>query len=189
MPRLKPNASICSVARSLDLLGDRWAFLLIREVLFGTHRFDDFAAHLGIARNVLTHRLAKLVEAGIFIQTPLRTDGRRMGYNLTPMGEGLVPALVALMQWGDQWLHTSETVPIKVIKRSSGKEVLPLRILDADGHALAVKDLDWAPGPGASHQAIASLVHAYEAQRVRQPRPIPTVRHTVQMKPKTTEGH
>lgn len=175
---------MCSVARSLDLLGDRWALLLIREVLFGTHRFDDFAAHLGIARNVLTRRLATLVEAGVLIQTPLKTDGRRLGYNLSPMGEDLVPALIALMQWGDRWLHTSGTVPIKVIERSSGKEVRPLRILDASGRALAVKDLDWAPGPGASHPAIAPLVRAYEAQRVREPRPVPKVSHTVGKKPK-----
>ncbi|MEJ8826209.1 helix-turn-helix domain-containing protein [Variovorax humicola] len=175
MPSTNLNEPMCSIARSLDLLGDRWALLLIREVLFGTRRFDDFAAHLGIARNVLTQRLAKLVEAGVLVQTPLKIEGRRLGYSLSPMGEDLVPALIALMQWGDRWLHSPETVPIKVIERSNGKEVRRLQIRDASGSPLAVKDLDWTPGPGASHPAIAALVRAYEAQRVSEARPIPPV--------------
>lgn len=179
-PRLEEP--MCSVARSLSLLGDRWALLLVREVLFGTRRFDDFAAHLGIARNVLTRRLAKLVDAGVLVQTPLKSEGRRMGYSLSPMGEDLVPALIALMQWGDRWLHTPKTVPIKVIERGNGKEVRPLQILGAKGNPLAFADLDWAPGPGAAHPAIASLVRAYEAQRVIEPRPVPSVNDAVQRK-------
>lgn len=167
---------MCSIARSLDLLGDRWTLLLVREILFGTRRFDDFASHLGIARNVLSQRLAKLVEAGILVRTPLKADGRRLGYLLTPMGEDLAPALIALMQWGDRWLHTPRTIPIRVIERSSGKEVRPLQVLGGSGSPLALEDLDWAPGPGASHPAIAPLVRAYEAQRAIPPRPIPVVR-------------
>ena len=88
------------------------------------------------------------------------------------------------MQWGDRWLHTPETVPIKVIERSIGKEVRALQILDAGGSPLALKDLDWAPGPGASHPAIAALVRAYEAQRVSEPRPIPPVSGAVGKKRK-----
>lgn len=175
---------MCSIARSLTLLGDRWALLLVREILFGTRRFDDFAAHLGIARNVLAHRLAKLVDAGVLVQTPLKAEGCRMGYSLSPMGEDLVPALIALMQWGDRWLHTPETVPIKVIERGNGNEVRPLQILDAKGKPLAFGDLDWAPGPGAAHPAIAALVRTYEAQRVIEPRPAPPLNASVQTKTK-----
>lgn len=173
MPRRSVQKSVCSVARSLDLLGDRWALLLIREILFGTHRFDDFAAHLGIARNVLTNRLSKLVEAGIVIQTPLKAEGRRQGYRLTSVGEDLVPALIALMQWGDRWLQSPDTIPIRVIERSSGKEIAPVAIHSTAGKRLAVDDLDWAPGPGASDPEIAPLIAAYEAQRRVEPRPVP----------------
>jgi DNA-binding HxlR family transcriptional regulator len=165
---------MCSAARSLELLGDRWVLLLIREVVFGTRRFEDFAAHLGIARNVLSDRLAKLVEAGVLVQAPLRVDGRRLGYRLSEMGEDLVPVLVALMQWGDRWLQTPATVPIRVIERASGKELARMRPRNAAGKELGIRDLDWAPGPGARHPSIAPLIAAYEAQRRIEPRPIPT---------------
>jgi DNA-binding HxlR family transcriptional regulator len=175
VPRQKPIASVCSAARSLELLGDRWVLLLIREVLFGTRRFEDFAAHLGIARNVLSNRLAKLVKAGVLVQVPLRIDGRRQGYRLSEMGEDLVPVLVALMQWGDRWLQTPDTIPIRVIERATGKELLRMRPRNAAGKELGFRDFDWAPGPGARHPNIAPLIAAYEAQRRIEPRPIPEV--------------
>ena len=173
MPRFKPSESLCSVVRSLDLLGDRWTLLLIREVVFGTRRFDDFAAHLGIARNVLSVRLAKLVEAGVLMQEPLQAEGRRQGYRLTEMGEDLLPVLMSLMQWGDRWLQTPETIPIRIVERASGKPLPALRVRNAAGKTLALADLDWEPGPGAGHPLMAPLVAAYEAQRRTKPRPVP----------------
>lgn len=175
MPSIKPTKSRCSAARALDLLGDRWSFLLIREVVFGTRRFDDFAAHLGIARNVLSSRLAKLVNAGLLMQTPLQADGLRMGYRLSEMGEDLVPVLMALMQWGDRWLQTPDSIPIRVVERGTGKEIPRLFVRNAAGKKLGVRELDWAPGPGAKHPAIAHLVKAYEAQRRIDPRPAPKI--------------
>ena len=159
--------------RSLDLLGDRWTLLLIREVVFGTRRFDDFAAHLGIARNVLSTRLAKLVEAGILVQEPLQAEGRRQGYHLTEMGEDLLPVLMALMQWGDRWLQTPDTVPVRVVERATGKALPPISVRNAAGKQLGLGDLDWEPGPGAGHPLMAPLVAAYEAQRRTGPRPVP----------------
>lgn len=173
MPRLKTNESMCSAARSLELLGDRWALLLIRELMFGTHRFDDFASHLGIARNVLADRLSRMTAAGILVQKPLRDDALRQGYYLTEMGEGLLPVLVSLLQWGDRWLQTPDTVPLRVVERVSGAELAPIRLRSASGAELTHRDLDWAPGPGAGHPSIAPLAAAYEAQRRRDPRPVP----------------
>ena len=174
MPLLKPNASMCSAARSLELLGDRWTMLLIREVTFGTRRFDDFAAHLGIARNVLTLKLAALVKAGILAQRPLQQDGKRLGYHLTDMGEALLPVLVALLQWGDRWLQTPDSIPLRIIERATGEELAPIRLRNAAGLELTRSELDWAPGPGAAHPGIAPLVAAYEAQRRVVPRTIPS---------------
>lgn len=173
MPRLKPTDSMCSVARSLEILGDRWTLLLIREVLFGTRRFDDFAAHLGIARNVLSTKLADLVAAGILVQQPLRQDAKRQGYHLTEMGEGLLPPLLALLQWGDRWLHTPASVPLRVIEGATGVEIAPIKVRNAAGRELTRRELDWAPGPGAAHPSIVQLAAAYEAQRRVIPRPIP----------------
>jgi len=173
MPRLKTNTSMCSAARSLELLGDRWTLLLIREVAFGTRRFDDFAAHLGIARNVLSVKLASLVNAGIFEQRPLKQDAKRLGYHLTDMGQALLPVLVALVQWGDSWLQTPDSVPIRFIERATGEELAPIRLRNAAGKELTMRELDWAPGPGADHASIAPLVAAYEVQRRIVPRPLP----------------
>jgi DNA-binding HxlR family transcriptional regulator len=173
MHRNQQDESICSVVRALDLLGDRWSLALIREVVFGTRRFDDFAAHLGIARNVLSNRLARLVAAGILVQAPLRTDGTRMGYKLGAMGEDLIPVLVALMQWGDRWLQTPATIPLRLLERGSGREIPRMQVRGAAGHPLGLRELDWAPGPGAGNPRAAALIAAYEAQRRVEPRPIP----------------
>jgi DNA-binding HxlR family transcriptional regulator len=173
MPRLKPNDSFCSVAKAIDLLGDRWMLLLIREVVFGTRRFDDFAQHLGIARNVLADRLARLVAAGVLVQQPLQSDGRRLGYRFSPMGEDLLPVLIGFMQWGDRWLQTPDTIPVVVVERATGKPVPRIRVRNDAGQALGLRELDWTPGPGAGHPRVAKLVAAYEAQRATAPRPVP----------------
>ena len=174
MPRLKINESPCSAARALDILGDRWTLLLIREAVFGTHRFDDFAEHLGIARNVLSARLAMLVENGILEQEPVDSESRRYGYHLTPMGLDLLPVLVSLMQWGDRWLQTPASVPLHIVERKTGEKIPDMRPSNKAGKALAFKDLDWMPGPGADDPRIAALVAAYESQRSTVPRPVPS---------------
>lgn len=172
MPRRKSNTSMCSAARSLELLGDRWTLLLIREVAFGTRRFDDFAVHLGIARNVLSVKLASLVESGILVQRPLK-QAKRLGYHLTDMGQALLPVLVALVQWGDRWLQTPDSIPIRFIELGTGEELAPIQLRNAAGKELQMHALDWEPGPGAGHPSIVPLIAAYEAQRRVIPRPIP----------------
>lgn len=173
MPRLKANESVCSIARSLELVGDRWSLLLIREVLFGTHRFDEFTSHLGISRNVLTQALRRLTDGGILAQKPLKQDTRRQGYYLTEKGEGLLPVLVAILQWGDQWLQTPDSVPMRVIERATGESLAPLRLRSRKGRELARRDLDWAPGPGALHPSVAHIAADYERQRWRPPLNVP----------------
>ncbi len=165
MPRLKANESLCSAAKALEVIGDRWSLLLIREVFFGTRRFDDFASHLGIARNMLSTRLSKLVEEGILVQAPLQADALRQGYFLTDKGRDLLPVLIALLQWGDRWLQTPQSVPMQVVEGASGELLGPMRPRGADGRELALADLDWIPGPGADDPRIAPLVQAYERQR------------------------
>lgn len=174
MPTRKANKSFCSAARALEVLGDRWTFLLIREVVFGTRRFDEFVSHLGIARNVLTTRLNALIDADILVQLPIRDDALRTGYHLTEKGRDLLPALIALVQWGDRWLQTPDSIPIRIIERSSGKELEPIRPRNRSGKALMLRDIDWMPGPGAGDPHIAPLIAAYEQQRHIEPRPIPS---------------
>ena len=171
MPRHHANLSPCSAAQALELLGDRWTLLLIREVAFGTRRFDEFAAHLGIARNVLTSRLNDMIASGLLQQAPVREDALRMGYHLTEKGRDLLPILVALLQWGDRWLQTPESIPLLLIERASGEALEPMRPRNRSGVALELRDLDWVAGPGSTDPRIAVLVAAYEKQRRVAPRP------------------
>jgi DNA-binding HxlR family transcriptional regulator len=174
MPRLKPNESLCSAARAVEILGTRWTLLLIREVLFGTRRFDAFAVHLGIARNVLASRLALLVDEGILEMQPVGISGRREEYRLTEKGRDTLPILIALLQWGDRWLQTPMSIPLQVVDRRNKRPLARMRPLDSDGTPLDLPDMDWLPGPGAGDPRIAPLVAAYEAQRRIEPRPVPT---------------
>ena len=172
MPRQRVNESLCSAARALEVLGDRWTLLLIREVVFGTRRFDEFALHLGIARNILTARLNAMIAADILVQAPVRDDALRKAYHLTEKGRDLLPVLIALLQWGDRWLQTPDSIPIQIVERESGEVIEPMRPRNRSGKALTLRDLDWVPGPGSTDPRIARLVAAYEKQRRIEPRPI-----------------
>jgi DNA-binding HxlR family transcriptional regulator len=94
----------CSIAGTLEVIGDRWTMLILRDAFRGVRRFDQFQRDLGIARNLLTDRLTKLVEHGVMEKQLYQDHPPRFEYRLTPRGVDLSPALVALMRWGDKWL-------------------------------------------------------------------------------------
>ena len=112
----KPNSidtpRICSVARTIDILGDRWIFLILREAFFGVRYYDQFLSNLGIATNMLSNRLKRLVENGIMEKNKDSTDSRRMTYRLTEKGRDLYPVTLAFMQWGDRWLADEKGPPL-----------------------------------------------------------------------------
>ncbi|MCX5199555.1 helix-turn-helix transcriptional regulator [Streptomyces sp. NBC_00249] len=101
----------CSLARSLEVIGERWSLLIVRSALLGVKRFDGFLGSLQIARNVLTNRLARLVDLGILERVPYQDKPVRYEYPLTPMGRDLTTAVIALMQWGDRNLPTADGPP------------------------------------------------------------------------------
>jgi DNA-binding HxlR family transcriptional regulator len=102
LPRVYDNQN-CSIARTLELVGERWTLLIIRDAFRGLHRFDDYQASLGIARNVLSDRLGRLVDAGIFERVPYQDRPERFEYRLTTKGRELSVPLLALMHWGDRY--------------------------------------------------------------------------------------
>jgi DNA-binding HxlR family transcriptional regulator len=110
----------CSVFRSLDLMGDRWSILVLREAFWGTRRFEAFQRHLGIARNILTDRLNKLVEAGILERRQYSDRPPRHEYRLTPAGLELWPILITLMQWGDKHLPEPDGARPTISHRGCG---------------------------------------------------------------------
>jgi DNA-binding HxlR family transcriptional regulator len=133
-PRGSWKAEQCSIARSLTVVSTRSAFLILREAFYGTTRFDDFAERAGLSEPVAAARLRELVEEGLLEREPYREPGQRtrQAYRLTEKGADLLPALVALMQWGDKWIDGAGG-PVKLCHRGCGADV-SARLRCDDGH-------------------------------------------------------
>lgn len=157
MTRSKLDSLNCSVAHALDLIGEWWTILILREAFFGTRRFEDFQRHLGIARNILTARLCKLCDSGILDRVPVKEGARRHEYRLTDMGRDLLPVLVVLTQWGDRWILGPEAAPVKYIHRATGEEIADVKVRAKDGQPLLARDILLVPGPGATEETRARL--------------------------------
>jgi DNA-binding HxlR family transcriptional regulator len=145
-------AEVCSVARTLEVIGERWTLMIIREAFFGTRRFSDFEARLGIAKNVLSERLAKLIAAGVLERKAVVGRGNPGDYGLTAKGRDLFPVIIALMQWGDRWVYQGRA-PIRVLDREAREEIAEIRVETPGGRALAPRDAIVVPGPGADDVA------------------------------------
>ncbi len=147
----------CTIGRALDVVGDRWSFIVLREVFQGIRRFDGLTVRTSIPRAVLTDRLRRLVEAGVLRREPYRDPGARSRseYRLTQKGLDLYPVLLALQAWGDRYLADPEGPPIQFVHRECDE---PLRLVmrcDA-GHELErSRDAGGRPGPGAHRRASA----------------------------------
>ena len=166
----------CSVAQALEVLGDWWTLLVVREAFSGTRRFADFEAHLDISKNILTKRLNRLADAGVLERVDAGTHGTRYEYLLTPMGKDLAAVMTALRQWGDRWIFGPGREPILVLDRRTGRPIPPLRILGEDGVPLRAADIEIRPGPGASAETRARIRRAAKisARRSRRaPGPAP----------------
>ena len=144
------EGQVCSVARALEVVGERWTILILRDAFLGVRRFDDFQRSLGIARNVLNTRLQRLVETGILERRRYQERPARHEYRLTPMGRDLWPAVVALMQWGDRWLGGEDGAPMAIAHRNCGGSVTDRRTCTACGAQLGLRDVEVVPGPGAT---------------------------------------
>ena len=140
---LEEIAAQCSLPAALETIGERWSFLILRAAFNGLQHFEAFQQTLGIARNILASRLARLVERGILERTPLAEDRRKIQYRLTEKGEALLPTMLALRQWGERWETGEPSTPILVDKRD-GRPVQDIHVLSHDGRALGWHDLRWA---------------------------------------------
>jgi DNA-binding HxlR family transcriptional regulator len=140
----------CSIARSLEEIGEWWSLLIVRECTQGVCRFDEFQRELGIARNILTARLQRLTELGIIERFALEDRVNTDGYRLTKKGEDLYPVLVSLMQWGDRWLAPGGKPPTALIEDSTGASIERLTVRAKDGRPLSFRDVRFAPGLGAT---------------------------------------
>jgi DNA-binding HxlR family transcriptional regulator len=149
------DSDTCSIARTLDLIGDRWTLLVLRDVANGVRRFDGLADHLGIARNVLSGRLAALTEAGLVERRRYHEPGERARheYRLTGPGRELIPVLLAIMDWGDRNLGWPEGPPTVVRHADCGARI-KVAVTCAEGHELGQRPrLRLEPGPGGRRRA------------------------------------
>lgn len=127
----------CSAARALEVVGERWTLLIVRDALQGTTRFDDFLAGLGVSRNVLSVRLNGLVESGILQRVRYQERPERFEYVITPMGRALAPVIVSLMQWGNIWLARGDGPPRVIEHTGCGGHVHSRMVCDACGNEVS----------------------------------------------------
>jgi DNA-binding HxlR family transcriptional regulator len=137
----KKAALSCPLPAAVELIGEKWAFLILRGALNGLKHFEEFQAGLGIARNILSDRLSKLVAGGILERQPDPDDGRRVIYSLSAKGEDLLPVVLALRQWGEKWGYGS--MNIVLADSRDRRPVRKLCVLSHDGRELKLSDLTW----------------------------------------------
>lgn len=151
--RFKEAALSCPIPAAVELIGEKWAFLILRGTFNGLHHFEEFQAGLGIARNILSDRLSKMVGGGILERSPDPADKRRVIYSLTPKGEGLLPVVLALRQWGEQWGYGS--MDIVLADRRDGRPVRKMCVQAHDGRELSLGELTWIDRDGEPVRAAA----------------------------------
>jgi DNA-binding HxlR family transcriptional regulator len=135
----------CSIARALEVVGERWTMLIVRDALLGLRRFDEFHRSLGIARKVLAERLRRLVDEGILERVRYQERPERYEYRLTSKGRDLHVALVGLRQWGDE--YCSEKPPLLARTKRDKKSVIAALIPKRSDH-LRLDEVEFVPGPG-----------------------------------------
>lgn len=140
---LRELANDCSLPAALEVMGERWSFLILRGAFNKLHHFEEFQSELGIARNILANRLARLVGHGILERTPCPDDRRKIEYRLTDKGFALMPTMIALRQWGERWETGVPAMPILVDARDH-KPIRPVQVMSHDGRPLGKGDLLWA---------------------------------------------
>ena len=132
----------CGLPAALEVMGERWSFMILRAGFNGLHHFEEFLGTLGIARNILSNRLARLVEHGIMKREALPEDRRKIEYRLTAKGLDLLPAMLALRQWGEKYGCGVPSNPVLCDERD-GRPIAPIGIHAHDGRLLGPMDLQW----------------------------------------------
>lgn len=139
----------CSVAQCLEVVGEWWSMLIVRDVFLGVSRFDQFQERLGISRNVLTQRLARLVEAGVLKKVPYSGNPPRYDYRLTEKGRDLWPVITTMREWGDKYAAPSGP-PLQIVHNRCGQVAEAVLVCSACGEPLGAREVIAVPGPGAA---------------------------------------
>ena len=146
-----------SVAHILDVIGEGWSILIVREAFLGTRRFEEFQGRLGIARNILTARLKKLCANEVLDRVPVKEGAKRHEYILTDKGRDMMPLLVALTQWGDKWVFGEANQPLIFLDREQGEPIANVEVFSAIGEVLRPRDIMIKAGQGATPEVIKRI--------------------------------
>ena len=141
MGRKRFDEMSCSIAQTLNQVGDWWTLLIVRDAMKGARRFSDFHDSTGIAKNILTDRLNKLVDNGIMEREEVGVRGQRQEYVLTERGEALFPILIAMQQWGDKWIYGQDSVPVELYDARTGEDLAPLSVANESGESVSHHDI------------------------------------------------
>jgi DNA-binding HxlR family transcriptional regulator len=144
------ESQVCTIAGALEVIGERWSLLIVRDVFLGLRRFDEIQENLGIARNVLQTRLTRLLDHGVLEKRLYQERPPRYEYRLTEKGVDLWPTIVALMQWGNRYAAPAAGPPVLLEHRGCGGAVDEHRLCEVCGSPLAARDVRAYPGPGAT---------------------------------------
>ena len=139
--RFRAEAMRCPLPRSIELIGEKWAFLILRGALNGLEHFEQFQAGLGIARNILSNRLAKMVDGGILERHADPGDRRKVIYSLSAKGAALLPVVLSLRQWGEDWGHGTQQIVLADVR--DREPIRRIAVQAADGRQLGLGDLVW----------------------------------------------
>jgi DNA-binding HxlR family transcriptional regulator len=142
------DQQVCSVARSLAVVGDRWTLLILRDVFLGTRRFEDFRRQLGISRHRLSDRLKKLVAGGVLTRVRYQEKPERFEYRLTTKGLGLYPVMITLAQWGTEWCGDDNGAPVEYLHNTCGHKTHAQLCCSECGSQLEPHDVTPMIGPG-----------------------------------------
>jgi DNA-binding HxlR family transcriptional regulator len=146
----------CSVAQTLEVIGEWWTMLIVRDCFLGVTRFDEFHDRLGIARNILADRLDHLVDRGVVVRVPYQDHPARFDYRLTEKGKDLWLVLVAMRQWGDRW-EAPEGAPILLEHKSCRHDAKVQATCSSCGEPIGYRSVEVVPGPGAVNRPAAAL--------------------------------
>jgi DNA-binding HxlR family transcriptional regulator len=173
MRRTRFDTWPCSIARTVDIAGDWWTPLVMREAFYGARRFEEFQRRLGLSRNVLTQRLDRLTEEGMLRRQPYQEHPARHEYRLTEKGRDFFTVLAAMIRWGDRWLADADGPPIELRDRETGLSVRPEVIDATTGQPIDVRRIIATPGPGLPDKLAEPLRqrqgHVAEARRRHYP--------------------
>jgi DNA-binding HxlR family transcriptional regulator len=160
----------CSIAQTLDIVGEWWTLLILRNIFYGVHRFDSLRRHLGISRKILTNRLNTLVDNEILERVQYRKKPARHEYRLTDRGRDLFPLIVLLMDWGNRWLMDPGEEPVELVDRDTGEPLYPVLVSADNGLEISYETTEVRMGSVRYEDAWQRLQEAVETDQVTRQR-------------------